>query len=658
MRTSRWSVRTVVLALLGAALLLAVWPTGRAQAHGLTSTSVAHALPVRYVPAQNAALQTPPPQVQITFSEHVNPDISKIVVVNPSNQQVDNRDSQVSDDALTMTVSLPLLPAGTYIVFWRTHSADDGHVAAGRYLFYIKRADGTVPPLSGPLPSGNIIGGAGIATFSSLDGPNLLGALARWVALLALTFLLGLLFWAYVVQPRQPQLEDWFRTDFSPRMRREIQIALGVILGATLAEIVAQAWLLNGSLQGVTSPLLLRSIVLQSRFGRAILVRGILALLGLVVLALRRHPLADVWLQRFTVAMFGFGLAIAFEYSGHGGAAPQWYGPIVDFLHLLANSVWLGGLFVLALVIVPLLRRRDRADREAYLARSIPAFSVPALTAVAFVTVTGPLNATVRMTSVQQLWTTPYGVVLVIKSALFLCMVAISYQHAFRLRPGLATALGVADASATAWYHDIPVVGTLLSRALPLSQVPMDGSGGGGIVAVAPTGSAVAVSPSGGEHTGDQIMWWMRIEAAVGVGVLLCAALLAPLAGTLTPSLASSNAGFGAQGGNQTLTQKVDGLTMTLSVDPGKFGTNTFTLTVTNPDGFPASNGTAFLESTMVEMDMGTNEIDLAPTGAPGTYSGQGQLEMAGHWHLEAVIRTKQDPGHLHRTTFTISASY
>ena len=60
----------------------------------------------------------------------------------------------------------------------------------------------------------------------------------------------------------------------------------------------------------------------------------------------------------------------------------------------------------------------------------------------------------------------------------------------------------------------------------------------------------------------------------------------------------------------------------------------------------------------MVEMDMGTNEIDLTATSAPGTYSGQGVLAMAGHWKLEAVIRTLQDPGHLHRTTFTISASY
>ncbi len=55
---------------------------------------------------------------------------------------------------------------------------------------------------------------------------------------------------------------------------------------------------------------------------------------------------------------------------------------------------------------------------------------------------------------------------------------------------------------------------------------------------------------------------------------------------------------------------------------------------------------------------MGTNPFDLAPSGAPGTYTGQGELAMAGHWNLVAVIRTLQDPNNLHRATFVVSASY
>src|SRR5262249_55736828 len=141
-RSARPRLVLTLLALLAAALILFAWPSGRALAHQAQpgqpgrTTRAAHALPVHYAPAQNAVLKTPPTQVQIVFSEHLNPDISKIVVVNPSNQQVNTGESQVSDDGYSMAVSLPLLPAGTYVVFWRTHSADDGHVAGGSYLFH------------------------------------------------------------------------------------------------------------------------------------------------------------------------------------------------------------------------------------------------------------------------------------------------------------------------------------------------------------------------------------------------------------------------------------------------------------------------------------------------------------------------------------------
>jgi hypothetical protein len=149
----------------------------------------------------------------------------------------------------------------------------------------------------------------------------------------------------------------------------------------------------------------------------------------------------------------------------------------------------------------------------------------------------------------------------------------------------------------------------------------------------------------------------MQTEAIIGIAVLLCAAMLGPLAGTLIPPV-SQTASFGASGGTQTITHQVDGLTVTLNVNPGRFGTNTFTVVIKNPNGSPASNGSVFLVATMVEMDMGTNTINLTPATAPGTYTGQGDIAMAGHWNLEAVIRTHEDPNHLHRVTFTISASY
>ena len=650
---------TVAMLLLCATLLALALAPGRAKAH---------ALPVRYNPAQNAVLRNPPTQVEIVFNEHVNPDISTLVVVNPSNQEVDNRDSQVSTDGLTMTVTLPLLPAGTYVVFWRTHSADDGHVAAGSYIFHVARADGSVPPLTGKLPTGHFPGGAGVSSINSLNGPTLVGALARWIALWSLTLLLGMLFWSVVVQPRQSALSSAFETELGARMAIMAQRALLVIAGATVLEVAAQAVLLDGTLAGVVSVPLLQSILFRSRFGTFILLRAGLALVGWGVVSLASDRALDSRIRTLAATAFLLILAIAYEFSGHGGSAPVAWGPAIDLLHLLANGIWLGGLFTLALVIVPALRRRPPEEQRAYLAASIPAFSVPALAAVALVTLTGPLNATTRLSSVQQVWTTPYGLVLIAKSCLFLLMVAISYHHAFQLRPRLAAYQVSASRpagdtpEAAGSYSNIPLLGSLATRLLAFSHVPAPQSGPEGALALLPSSGALPLhTPMAGDEQQDKlahaITVWLRAEATIGLGVLLCAALLGPLAGSLTPSVATT-ASFGASGGAQTLTQKADTLTVTLSVDPGKFGTNTFTVTVKNADGSPASNGTVFLVTSMVEMDMGANTINLTPSTSPGMYTGQGELPMAGHWQLRTVVRTREDPTHLHTTTFTISASY
>ncbi len=652
MRVSRLSL--IVLALLGGLVLYVLTP-GPALAQSL------HALPVSYNPTPNAVLKAPPSRVVIRFSEHLDSDLSKIVVVNPSNQEVDNHDSHVESDGYTMTVSLPLLQAGTYVVFWRTHSADDGHITSGSYIFHIARADGTVPPLSGALPSGfNFgVGGAGNAN-SALDVNTFLEALARWITVVALTLVLGMIFWWRFVLPRQTQLPAGLRIETVTRFRQAAELAFETIIGATIVEIAEQAIIVNGSIQGVTSLPLLGSILFQSRYGWFLVARIGVSVLGILCLnvSFLRTILRPGEL-RWVLPMFGVVLAVIFEYGGHGGAATVWWGPAIDLLHLLANGIWLGGLFALALCIIPALRARSADERNAYLSAGIPAFSVPALVAAATLAITGPLNADARLTSLSQLWTTGYGAVLLVKISLFLVMMAISYYHAFRQRPQLTAALGVTGQGAVA--APAPVGQTALVRWMEQSlhaferwQAPS------GATAIALPKATTGLRPPQSDQIAalaGGILRWLRIEAGVGALLLLCAMLLGPLAATLAPTLAQSTS-LGAAGGSQRYTQQADQLTVTLNVSPGKFGTNTFTVVVKNPDGSFASGGSVEIVTDMVEMDMGTNSYDLQPASAAGTYTGPVELPMAGHWKCTVIVRTLQDPKNLHRTTFTVSASY
>src|SRR5579859_8008218 len=62
----------------------------------LPGTSEAHAILLRSNPAPNTVLSTAPVQVQMWFTEAINPVASTAAVVNSANQRVDRRDAFVT----------------------------------------------------------------------------------------------------------------------------------------------------------------------------------------------------------------------------------------------------------------------------------------------------------------------------------------------------------------------------------------------------------------------------------------------------------------------------------------------------------------------------------------------------------------------------------
>ncbi|MFI5272258.1 MAG: copper resistance protein CopC, partial [Ktedonobacterales bacterium] len=121
--------RVVFAALLGLLLLVAAAGAPIGPLSHLTPTASAHAILVRSDPPADAILQAPPSQVRMWFSEAINPLTSKAVVVDTTNRQVDRGDSHRNPgNDHEMDLSLPLLPAGTYIVDWRTQSDEVGHI--------------------------------------------------------------------------------------------------------------------------------------------------------------------------------------------------------------------------------------------------------------------------------------------------------------------------------------------------------------------------------------------------------------------------------------------------------------------------------------------------------------------------------------------------
>jgi methionine-rich copper-binding protein CopC len=102
------------------------------------AAALAHAVLVKSVPAQRAALVEPPPRIELWFNERLEPAYSKASVTNEAGAQVDRRDVKVSaEDPRRLSLSLPPLMPGRYTVSFRVLSVD-GHVVESRLTFTVK----------------------------------------------------------------------------------------------------------------------------------------------------------------------------------------------------------------------------------------------------------------------------------------------------------------------------------------------------------------------------------------------------------------------------------------------------------------------------------------------------------------------------------------
>ncbi len=107
-----------------------------------------------------------------------------------------------------------------------------------------------------------------------------------------------------------------------------------------------------------------------------------------------------------------------------------------QWLHMLAAGVWVGGLVWLLLG----LRGLDGAARAAAVRR----FSQLAFAAVAVIAVTGVLRAVPEVGSFAALVSTSFGVVLLIKTGLFMALMGLAWRNRYRLVPRVARSVPVA----------------------------------------------------------------------------------------------------------------------------------------------------------------------------------------------------------------------
>ncbi|HKS46671.1 MAG TPA: copper resistance CopC family protein [Amycolatopsis sp.] len=150
---------------------------------GMVTPASAHDVLISTDPAKDAALDTGPAKITLTFDAPVQGgDINQIAVTGPNGTQWAEGSVQIDSNVISAPVR-PLGPAGVYTVGYRILSAD-GHPVEGQYAFTLTKA-GTGTPATASAATGTAqsSGSGGVPIWVWIAGAVVLLAIGLTLAL-------------------------------------------------------------------------------------------------------------------------------------------------------------------------------------------------------------------------------------------------------------------------------------------------------------------------------------------------------------------------------------------------------------------------------------------------------------------------------------------
>ena len=367
-----------------------------------------HARLLRSTPAADARLSRPPEAVLLIFSEAVVAELSQITVTKPDGSVLHLRPIADPQGAHALTAPLAPLSSGIHRVAWRIVSAD-GHPVAGSFSFSLLASVGDSSPKR-PLP--HEVGveqpapGAEPRVLPDDSGemriPRL-ASLLRGLGVGAMMAGVGLLLFGGAAGSRRNLDPSAFTTRL-----------LGI--GAVFLAAHLFAWLYHIS-PGSGLSEMFGVAALMSTPGIIELVRVALALAALWALTRgRRQP----------ALILGLGCLVVSGTVGHSAAINPLFAIPAKIIHLLAASVWMGGLLWLGWTF----RRDVTAFRIE--ARRV---SFAALIAVIALATSGIIQAVLFMHWPQDLVRTDYGRLVLAKIIGLVILILLGAYNRYRLIP-------------------------------------------------------------------------------------------------------------------------------------------------------------------------------------------------------------------------------
>ena len=381
----------VVLAVAAAALIL-------------PGSALAHVTLISSEPITQSRVDTPPTEIRLRFSQPVTITSNAVQVLAPDGTVLSGTPRTEDGGNVVVAPVSRLVDGKGYTVRWRV-IGEDGHSPAGVFTFGV----GIAAP-----PPTEAVGASGTTWRDDV---------ARWALFGALALLIGpLVVRLLILRGAVPDvLEKRFHLVSVVAAFLVIDVGIaGFVLRASNALQLPIADLPYGDLQPFAE---------KTRFGVAFLVMtigfGVIAALLLVGWVFDRLEL------RWPALAIAVALASGLSLSGHQATEPNasWLAELADWLHLVAASVWVGGVAALAFFVWPLA---PSLRRTAFLG-----FARLAVLLVGVMVLAGAYLALVRLPELSDLWETLYGRMLLMKVAIVGLALIWGAVHHFVVRPRL-----------------------------------------------------------------------------------------------------------------------------------------------------------------------------------------------------------------------------
>jgi copper transport protein len=563
---------------------------------GSVQTSFGHAFVVNSNPSQSQSIPSSPHQVNVYFSEPVDLHYSHLKVLDSSGKQVDKGDVRflAQNDESALTVSVPSLKDGIYTVSTNVLSSTDGHVTENAFVFAIGQQ---------ALP-------ANVTKSTQSSTLYLPEAIARFPTLLAQVMIVGAAFftlWMWAPLSKITSLSQ-LTSQISNKANKSLVIyyvtASIILVSSNFAILYFQSIAINGSIIDV----------LGTRFGTVLIERSVISfiILGLSLFEFERfrkkgnHTFSKSENMGFLI--IGIFLLITTSLIGHGASNKQLVPIIMDFVHNLTASIWIGGTFYLAFILIPVIKQSnmDWSYKLATLSLWIPRYSALIVTLLGVIIITGPFLLYILEDNLSLVISSLYGSFLILKLLFAGVMVVSGGYSSFFIYKKVTSLLRVqqtiGNKSGNSNLEEQPEnerkarsIVTKFNRALLIESI-------------------------------------FGLALLISVGLLVNTGVPASEAQNQFPSTSNTTT---AQNENYLNARLLDNETkVDLSIKPFEVGNNNFLVSFSDGNGQPIDVQSVEIKYSQIEKSIGPIRANLEKQSS-GKFSVNASFGIPGTWNLE-----------------------